>query len=101
VRGIGLINNKDEIGDIVIDNIDDTPITVKDVSEVFESSLPRVGQVGLDKDDDVIEGIVVMRKGLNPHEVLQNVKEKIGELNSKILPIRHKTGYFLRQRELN
>ena len=86
VRGIGLINNKDEIGDIVIDNIDDTPITVKDVSEVFESSLPRVGQVGLDKDDDVIEGIVVMRKGLNPHEVLQNVKEKIGELNSKILP---------------
>ena len=86
VRGLGLINSKEEIGDIVIDNIDDTPITVKDVAEVVEASLPRVGQAGLDSNDDIIEGIVVMRKGLNPHEVLQNVKEKVNELNSKILP---------------
>ncbi|MEI8202623.1 MAG: CusA/CzcA family heavy metal efflux RND transporter [Bacteroidota bacterium] len=86
VRGIGLINNKEEIGDIVIDNIDDTPITVKDVAEVVESSLPRVGQAGLNSDDDIIEGIVVMRTGLNPHEVLKGIKDKVDELNSKILP---------------
>ncbi len=86
VRGIGLINNIEEMGDIVVDNIDDTPITVKDVAEVTISSLPRVGQGGLDKNDDIIEGIVVMRKGLNPHEVLTNVKEKVNELNTKILP---------------
>jgi len=86
VRGLGLINNKEEIGDIVIDNIDDTPISVKDVAEVSESSLPRVGQVGLDSNDDIIEGIVVMRKGLNPHEVLHDVKEKVNELNTKVLP---------------
>jgi len=46
------------MGDIVVDNIDDTPITVKDVAEVTISSLPRVGQGGLDKNDDIIEGIV-------------------------------------------
>jgi len=86
VRGIGMINNKEEIGDIVIDNIADTPITVRDIADVVESSLPRVGQVGLDKNDDVIEGIVVMRKGLNPHEVLISVKDKIEELNTRVLP---------------
>ena len=86
VRGLGLITKIEDIGDIVIDNIDDMPITVKDVAEVTLSSLPRVGQVGMDKVDDVIEGIVVMRKGLNPHEVLNSVKEKVDELNTKILP---------------
>lgn len=86
VRGIGLINDIGEIGNIVIDNIDDTPITVKDVAEVSVSSLPRVGQAGLDLNDDIIEGIVVMRKGLNPHTVLREVKDKIEELNTRILP---------------
>lgn len=86
VRGLGIINNPDEIGDIVIDNIDDTPITVKDVAEVTVSSLPRVGQAGLDTNDDIIEGIVVMRKGLNPHDVLKGVKDKISELNTRVLP---------------
>jgi cobalt-zinc-cadmium resistance protein CzcA len=86
VRGLGLITKIEDIGDIVIDNIDDMPITVKDVADVTLSSLPRVGQVGMDKDDDVIEGIVVMRKGLNPHDVLIEIKNKIDELNTKILP---------------
>ena len=86
VRGIGLINNKEEIGDIVIDNINDTPITVKDVADVTETSSPRVGQTGLNKNDDVIEGIVVMRKGLNTHDILTSVKSKIEDLNKKVLP---------------
>ena len=86
VRGVGLITKIEDIGDIVIDNINDMPITVKDVADVSVSSLPRVGQVGMGKDDDVVEGIVVMRKGLNPHEILTSVKAKIDELNTKILP---------------
>lgn len=48
--------------------------------------MPRVGQAGLNQHDDTVEGIVVMRKGENPREVLVNVKAKIKELNDKILP---------------
>lgn len=86
VRGIGLLNNIDEIRNIVINNIKGTPIFVKSIAEVTESSLPRLGQVGRDKDPDVVEGIVVMRKGENPSEVIKNLKIKIKELNNKILP---------------
>jgi cobalt-zinc-cadmium resistance protein CzcA len=86
VRGIGLLNNIDEIKNIVINNIKGTPIYVKTISEVTESSLPRLGQVGRDKDPDVVEGIVVMRKGENPSQVIKNLKLKIHELNTKILP---------------
>jgi len=86
VRGIGLLNNIDEIKNIVINNIKGTPIYVKTIAEVTESALPRLGQVGLDKDPDVIEGIVVMRKGENPSQVIKNLKIKVNQLNNKILP---------------
>ncbi|HRN56766.1 MAG TPA: efflux RND transporter permease subunit, partial [Agriterribacter sp.] len=59
---------------------------VKHVAAVKESALPRVGQAGLNENDDVVEGIVIMRKDENPAEVLKRVKEKITELNEKILP---------------
>lgn len=95
VRGIGLLNNIDEIKNIVINNIKGTPIYVKTIAEVTESALPRLGQVGRDKDPDVIEGIVVMRKGGNPSEVISNLKLKIKELNNSILPddVKLKTFY--------
>ncbi len=68
VRGIGLLDNIQDIGNIIIENIDGTPILVKNVASVRETSLPRVGQVGLDDKDDVVEGIVVMRKGETPRK---------------------------------
>ncbi len=85
-QGIGLINNIPDIENIIIANINSTPILVKNVASVAESELPRVGQVGLDNKDDAVEGIVVMRKGENLAEVLKRVKDKIEELNTKILP---------------
>src|SRR6201746_2032889 len=95
VRGIGLLNNIDEIKNIVINNIKGTPIYVKTISEVTESALPRLGQVGRDRDPDVVGGIVVMRKGENPSVVIKNLKAKIKELNDKILPdgVKLKTFY--------
>jgi cobalt-zinc-cadmium resistance protein CzcA len=95
VRGIGLLNNISEIKNIVINNIKGTPIFVKTIAEVTESALPRLGQVGRDKDPDVVEGIVVMRKGENPSEVIKALKTKINELNTKILPddVKLKTFY--------
>jgi len=86
VRGLGLLTKEEDIENIIVENINGTPIYVKNVAQVTESNFPRVGQVGLDDDDDVVEGIVVMRKGENPSEVLQRVKDKIDELNNKILP---------------
>lgn len=86
VRGIGLLNNVEEIGNIIITNINGTPILVKDVAEVEVSALPRLGQVGRDRQNDVVEGIIVMRKGENPSEVIKRVEAKIKYLKEKILP---------------
>ena len=86
VRGIGLLQDIEDIENVLITTIDDVPILVKEVATVVEGALPRVGQVGLDENDDVVEGIVVMRKGENPSQVLARLKEKIEEVNAKILP---------------
>lgn len=86
VRGVGLLQSTRDIENIIVKYVGGNPILVKHISKVIESSLPRVGQTGLDGNDDVVEGIVVMRKGENPHEVLARVKDKINELNTRILP---------------
>ena len=86
VRGIGLLNNAEEIGNIIVDNINNTPILVKDIGSVSVSALPRLGQVGRDKQNDVVEGIIVMRKGENPSEVIKRVQDRITYLNEKVLP---------------
>lgn len=86
VRGIGILNNTEEIKNIIVDHINGTPILVKDVADVSISALPRLGQVGRDQDYDVVEGIVVMRKGENPAVVIESLKQKITELNTRILP---------------
>lgn len=86
VRGLGLLNSIADIENTIVANKNGNPILVKNIANVLESNAPRVGQVGLNKSDDVVEGIVVMRKGENPSEVLGRLKEKIAELNTKVLP---------------
>ena len=86
IRGVGLLQSISDIENILIDDANGNPILVKNVADVSESSMPRVGQVGLNENDDVVEGIVVMRKGENPKEVLARIKEKIADLNDRILP---------------
>ncbi|HSH65071.1 MAG TPA: CusA/CzcA family heavy metal efflux RND transporter, partial [Bacteroidia bacterium] len=86
VRGVGLLGSISDIENIIVDDAGGNPILVKHLADVSESSMPRVGQVGLNDNDDVVEGIVVMRKNENPKEVLARVKAKIKELNDRILP---------------
>lgn len=86
VRGIGLLNDIPEIENIIIQKVSGVPIMVKNVASVVESGKPRLGHVQRDFQDDVLEGIIVMRKGENPAEVLKRIREKIGELNNSILP---------------
>ncbi len=85
VRGIGLLDNIDEIKDVIVTKLNGVPILVRNLAEVKETGKPRLGQVSRDNQEDVIEGIVVMRKGENPSEVLQRVQDKVKYLNDKVL----------------
>ena len=86
VRGIGLLNNISEIENIIITKLNGVPILVKNLAQVKEAGKPRLGQVSRDLNGDVLEGIVVMRKGENPAEVLDRIHDKVKELNENILP---------------
>lgn len=87
VRGIGVLKNVEDIKNIFIDKRNGVPLLVGNVAEVVESGKPRLGKVSRDLNQpDVIEGIIVMRKGENPSEVLERVREKVKDLNENILP---------------
>ncbi len=86
IRGIGLLRSADDIGHVVVSARGGTPILVRDIAQVKVGGVPRLGVVGQDLDDDVVTGIVVMRKGENPSVVLQGVKAKIADLNARGLP---------------
>jgi cobalt-zinc-cadmium resistance protein CzcA len=99
VRGIGLLNDISEIKNIIVTNVNGIPVLVKDVADVEVSNVPRLGHVGradaiidssgkriITDEDDAVEAIVVMRKGENPTQVVQALKEKIKKLNTEILP---------------
>ncbi len=103
VRGIGLITNIRDIENIVIDNIStsNVPILIRNVSAVREIYQSRLGIVGRDNFDDVVEGIVLMRKGENPGEVLTALKTKIADLNENVLPDDVKINTFYDRTNLN
>lgn len=86
IRGIGLLRSADDIGRIVVAARGGTPILIRDLAEVKIGAVPRLGIVGQDQDDDIVTGIVIMRKGENPSVVLKGVKEKIAALNARGLP---------------
>lgn len=86
VRGIGQLSNIDEINNVIINKIDGVTLLVKNVAIVMESSKPRLGTVSKDGVPNQVEGIVVMRKGENPSEVLEALHKKVTDLNNNILP---------------
>lgn len=86
IRGIGLLRSPDDIGRIVLDSRNGTPVLIRDVAQVKLGAVPRLGITGQDDDDDVVVGIVIMRKGENPSVVLKGVKERIAQLNERGLP---------------
>ena len=112
VRGIGLLNDINEIKNIFITNINGLPVLVKDVADVEVSGLPRLGEVGrsdaldsnrnrkVSDDNDAVEAIVLMRKGENPDKVIQALKLKIHKLNDRVLPPDVKIVPFYNREEL-
>ena len=86
IRGIGLLKSADDIGNIVVVERAGTPLLVKDISTIETGGVPRQGLSGQDKEDDIVTGLVLMRKGENPSAVLEDLKVKIDGLNSSVLP---------------
>lgn len=86
VRGVGLLDKIEDIGNITIKLNGSTPILIKNVAEVVVSHKPRLGQVGYNENSDMVEGIVVMLRGENPSAVIENLRAKITELNERTLP---------------
>jgi cobalt-zinc-cadmium resistance protein CzcA len=86
IRGIGLLRSAEDIGNIVVASRNGVPVLVRNLAEVSVGAVPRQGLVGQDRDDDVVTGIVLMRKGENPSQVLKAVKEKVDLLNASGLP---------------
>ncbi len=86
VRGVGLLDNLEDIENILITVRGNTPILVKHVAKVITSAKPRLGQAGYQDEDDMVQGIVVMLRGQNPSEVIENLKIKIEDLNERVLP---------------
>jgi cobalt-zinc-cadmium resistance protein CzcA len=86
IRGIGMLRSSDDIGDIVVAEHGGTPLLIQDIADVRLGAVPRQGIVGQDGDDEVVSGIVLMRKGENPSAVLAAVKDRVAAMNASILP---------------
>ncbi|MBL1407318.1 efflux RND transporter permease subunit [Sphingobacterium faecale] len=86
VRGVGLLDKIEDIGNITVKLNGTVPVLIKNVADVSVSSKPRLGQVSFNEAEDVVQGIVVMLRGENPSEVITNLKDKIEELNERVLP---------------
>ena len=85
VRGIGLLQSTRDIENVVVAAQKGTPIRVRDLGRVGVGTAIRLGVLGRDHDDDLVQGIVLMRKGDNPDEVIRGVRRKIDEV-ARLLP---------------
>jgi cobalt-zinc-cadmium resistance protein CzcA len=109
VRAVGLFTDVEDIGQTVVRAQNGTPIHIRDIAVVTQAPKIRLGQIGkaihradgaVVDDDDVVEGIVLLRKGANADETLVAIHNKVKELNEKILPPGVKIVPFLDRSDL-
>ncbi|HEY1724039.1 MAG TPA: CusA/CzcA family heavy metal efflux RND transporter [Steroidobacteraceae bacterium] len=86
VRGMGRLDTLQDIGNVVLAVHDGTPVLLKDVGRVVIGTAPRLGEFGYEKQDDAVEGVILMLKGEKTQDVLKRVEAKTRELNDEILP---------------
>ncbi len=77
IRGIGLVNSLEDVGNIVVKKTTTVPIFIKDIAEVRFGHAIRYGALTFNGKVDAVGGIVMMLKGENTAEVVKNIKEKI------------------------
>ena len=95
IREVGMVKNVGDIENIVITSKSGTPLRVKDIAEVRQGPRIRLGQFAraihredgkIIDNDDVVSGIVLLRKGADADQALAGIHEKVKELNDRILP---------------
>ncbi|MFO0730443.1 MAG: efflux RND transporter permease subunit [Nitrospiraceae bacterium] len=95
IRGLGLINNLQDIENVMVVEKEGTPIFVKTLGSVTVGHRVRLGKVGIDDKDDVVEGVILLQRGYKALNVLERVREKVADLNKWKLPdgVKIKTFY--------
>ena len=87
IRGIGLIEKPEDIGQIILKEVRGTPVYVKNVAEVTIGTEVRQGAIIKNGTTEAVAGIVQMVRGANAREVVNRVKDKVKEINDgKLLP---------------
>lgn len=87
VRGVGLIRSMGEIRNTVLTQNGNTPVLVSDVATISVGHVPRLGISGQDNDDEVVQGIVLMRRGAETLPTLRRVEAEVEKMNTTgILP---------------
>jgi heavy metal efflux system protein len=87
VRGIGLVHSLDDIRNTALAASDGSPVLLADVATITVGSRPRLGIAGQDADDDIVEGVVLMRRGAETLPTLERVRAAIDEINAgELLP---------------
>jgi cobalt-zinc-cadmium resistance protein CzcA len=81
VRGIGLITSVDDIANVVLTQVGGIPILLRDVARAEVGSTPRLGIAGRDHDPDIVEGIVLMRRGEKTLDVLGRIEAEVQRIN--------------------
>ena len=86
VRGLGLVNTTQDIEQVVVSSGNGAPVRVRDVGRVEIGHAPRLGIFGFEKNDDAVEGVILMLRGEQTQNVLRRVEEKTKEINETLLP---------------
>jgi heavy metal efflux system protein len=87
VRGVGLIRSMDDLANTMVSSSGGNPVLVKDVANVTVGERPRLGIAGLDDSNDIVQGIVLMRRGEQSSPTIARVEQLVDQINhSTILP---------------
>src|SRR5689334_15886706 len=87
VRGVGLIRSIEDLNNTMLSQSGGNPVLVRDVAQVTIGEKPRLGIAGIDQDDDIVQGIVLMRRGEQSSPTIARVEKLVQEINnSSVLP---------------
>jgi len=86
VRGLGLLRDEKDIGNVIVGSQNGVPVRVRDIGEVTIGNAPRLGEFGFNQSDDSVEGVILMLTGEQTQNVLKGVEAKTKELNESVLP---------------
>jgi cobalt-zinc-cadmium resistance protein CzcA len=87
VRGVGLIRSLDDLNNTMLTQVGGNPVLVKDIAKVIVGHQPRLGIAGKDDDNDIVQGIVLMRRGEQSMPTIRRVEQEVERINhGNILP---------------